>query len=239
MDADLVAVWQPKTLTNADALHELEHIKDTRFRRYATEIYSWLWSNFQPDNRRLELGFNTTGTSGPVLVLRNVEPPFEGFANAAVSQPPHGITASFPTVSSDAQGKLVIQITYRLPPAPVPIPVPSVPPRDRSPPRKLYSPPPPRTPKQQSPSPPPPTRRSRSVMREMPSRRMPSRARSTARQHSSSSSPPPSPLQVRRSSRQRGRPPREQRSSSPVASSSLDSSEDEEKKKSRGFFGLW
>jgi hypothetical protein len=215
MEYDIKEIVSVKPISHEQAINRIEQCKDPVFRAFAQEIYTQIYNNFQPLNANLLVGFRQAATPNPVFMINNAKAPFNGFEVGAIMNPPVGIKANFPTIITNPDGTLNIEIKYDFFQTPHP-PEPVRRPRSASPPRQKVS-------------------------KYSPERPLKSR---NNRSSSSSEDPKPSPTRGRRSqSVARETKPKARASSKSRGRSQTrkkkSSSEEEEEPKPKGFFKLW
>ena len=112
MELDFKEVHTVKPLSQQEALAVIEGCHDPVFGPFAKNIYTQVHNNFQPQNGKLLVGFRNAASRSPVFVINCVLAPFNGFEVGAVMNPPVGIRANFPTISTNHDGTLNIEIKY-------------------------------------------------------------------------------------------------------------------------------
>jgi hypothetical protein len=221
MEYDFKQVTAVKPLTQDEALGVIDGCRDPLFKSFAREIYTHTYNTFQPQNTKLMIGFREASTRNPVFLINNASAPFNGFGAEAIVNPPAGIKVHFPTISTNVDGTLNIEIKYDLPPEPVLRKR-----EDRSASRSRSESPKPRRSSRYSPERTPrPSRlkQSSSGSEEKP----PARGRGRRSESVARELPPP----PRASSKSRGRPARRKQQDS--------SNGEEEEKKATGFFSFF
>ena len=231
MAYDFKEVTTVKPLNHNEVPMEIEQCRDPLFKPFASEIYTYTYNNFQPSNSKLMIGFKQAATRSPIFLINNSNAPFNGFGAEAIVNPPRGIKVHFPTISTNIDGTLNIEIKYDLE---------DPPPRPRSPPRL--------SPLRKRDDPSASRSHSSSPKRRRSSRFSPERPPKTALKRSSSGSEEEKPSTgrgVRRSqsvARELRPPPRassKSRGRGQPKKKKSSASEEEEEKKKGGFFSLF
>lgn len=112
MELDFKEVRTVKPLSKQEALAVINGCSDPVFGPFAREIYTQVHNNFQPQNGKLLVGFRNAASKSPVFLINCVQPPFNGVDVGAVMNPPVGIRANFPTINTNGDGTLNIEIKY-------------------------------------------------------------------------------------------------------------------------------
>jgi hypothetical protein len=149
VDFDFKEVQTVKPLSQKAALAVIELCRDPVFKNFALDIYTKIYDNFQPRNAHLLIGFRQAATRSPIFMIKNAQGPVNGFELGSIMSPPGGIKASFPTITTNIDGTLNIEIKYDLPDfapprAPSPPPVTTVRARDKASRSRSHSQSPPR-----------------------------------------------------------------------------------------------
>jgi len=114
MDYDIKEIISVKPLTHEQAIAHIGQCKDPVFGPFALAIYRELYNNFQTLNANLLIGFRQAATPNPVLMINNAKAPFNGLDVGGVMNPPAGIKANFPTITTNPDGTLNIEIKFDL-----------------------------------------------------------------------------------------------------------------------------